>query len=270
MERRVIVVTLSEYLPTDNQQQPPISPQEQYLLYYFWQPTSTLPTWLTDIVFMWDLKFYLVDTRGDYEIKDKYLNPDGTAKQDKIAKDLTMLYLSNIYMLDGLYQTTKLEYNPIQNYSMVEESRETHSGTDKDKTTYGNTSRTDNYGTRTTTGSNTVGSQNNTNTDKVAPDNNETYYSRSQQTQSLGSHTDSMQSTTQGVIDTSTTTEHTDQNEYTHGHVVQNHLTRDGNIGVTTTQEMIMSQREVVKDLNIYEVLANMIVHQICKLVWSV
>lgn len=263
-------MTLADYLPVDNQQQPPERPQDNLLIWYQWQVATVVPSWLSQVDFMWHLKLFLVTTRGDYIIKDKYINEDGTANRERIAKELTIMYAANRYMLNGLYETTQLEYNPIQNYDMVEDSQVQNSGVDKDVTSYGGTTRTDNYGARTTTGSNTFGQQQNVNTDRVSPDNNETYYARSQQQTNIGSHTDSVQSTTQGTIDTSTTQSHTDDNTFTHGHIITNHLERSGNIGVTTTQQMIMSQREVVKDLNIYEVLADMIVHQICVSVWSV
>lgn len=135
--------------------------------------------------------------------------------------------LLNSYKYSGLYKTTLLEYNPIENYSMSE------SGTDI---------RTPNI---TTTDSMNVGEQSNstTSTDSVSPydtqsftDSNKTVVS-----ENTGARTDSNTRTETG---TETTT-----------HEFQ----RDGNIGVTTSQQMIESERKVVNFAFLKIVFSNII-----------
>lgn len=262
-------MTIREYLGDWlTSQTPPPSPPSK-LVYTMWAAYSYIPSFIKDQMFLWQLGFYLVDIKGDYTIKKQYTDGKTNAEIDElIGKDLTMLYIANEYMLNKLYQSTKLDYKPLENYNMEESGTDKHTGTDTDTTNYGSSTRTDNVGTRTTTGSDTIGNQQTTSTDRVSPDELSNFINRSQQTIDSGSHTDSMQRTTQGTIDTTTLSEHSDINTFKHGHSISHNLKRSGNIGVTTSQQMLMSEREVA-DFSIYRVLADLIVHQICDLVFS-
>lgn len=256
-----------------------------YLIYQPWI-SDDIPDFIKDQNFIYRLGLYLYETKGDYELRDLYTKLDDSTLQKIVERDCTIVYITNSYKLTTLYGTTQLEYNPIENYSMVEDGKDDNTGTDTDTTQYGSTTRTDkiggstrtdNIGTRTTTGSDTIGNQQTTNTDKVSPDEYTNYVSRAQQIAESISHTDSIQRTQQGTIDTSimserndtsTMSEHSDISTYEHGHSITHHLTRSGNIGVTTSQQMLLSERDV-SDFSIYQVVGDMIVHQICKLVFS-
>lgn len=145
---------------------------------------------------------------------DNYLNVNCGDKKifstiEKMDDVNRLVYLSNLfslyaYTLDGLFDTISYEYNPIENYSMVEENA------------FGNQKATFNAGKRKDTY---------TNTNKVSPFDSENFVNNDNAdgTNSSDSYTD-----------ISTTDEY------------KNTLTRKGNIGVTTTQEMIISQRKVV------------------------
>ena len=122
--------------------------------------------------------------------------------------------LLNSYKYSGLYKTTMLDYNPIENYSMTE------SGTDI---------RTPNM---TTTDSTNVGEQSNstTSTDSVSPYDTQTFTDSNKTVvlENNGARTDSNTRTESG---TETTT---------------HEFKRSGNIGVTTSQQMLESERKVV------------------------
>ena len=135
--------------------------------------------------------------------------------------------LLNSYKYTGLYKTTLLEYNPIENYSMTE------SGTD---------TRTPNI---TTTDTTNIGAQANstTSTDSVSPYDTQTFTDSNKTivAENNGARTDSNTRTESG---TETTT---------------HEFKRSGNIGVTTSQQMIESERKVVNFTFLKIVFANII-----------
>ena len=122
--------------------------------------------------------------------------------------------LLNSYKYTGLYKTTLLEYNPIENYSMTE------SGTD---------TRTPNI---TTTDTTNIGAQANstTSTDSVSPYDTQTFTDSNKTvvSENNGAREDSNTKTETGTE----TTKHD--------------FKRSGNIGVTTSQQMLDSERKVV------------------------
>lgn len=106
-----------------------------------------------------------------------------------ISAAVTAYIDSIVYELDGLYASTELEYNPIENYNMTEHGTdETHSSSSGDTTEYTTSYDSD---TENKTGKSTAGGSS--------------------------------------------------SNFLTHD------FSRSGNIGVTTTQQMLQSQRDVVK-----------------------
>ena len=137
-----------------------------------------------------------------------------------------MLALS-AYELNGLYKSTQLEYNPIENYN----------GTEEETTSYGSQTINSKVGAVETNGSNTYAPFETENTEKIA-------------TFDSIQNIDSM-SATQKLKES-----YTDTNSYNSGE--QNNsqnigakedkrtLTRKGNIGVTTSQQMIESERKVL------------------------
>ena len=146
--------------------------------------------------------------------------------------------LLNSYKYSRLYKTTLLEYNPIENYSMTE------SGTD---------TRTPNI---TTTDTTNIGAQANstTSTDSVSPydsqsftDSNKTVVSENN-----GAREDSNTKTESGTE----TTKHD--------------FKRSGNIGVTTSQQMLESERKVV-NFTFLKIVFHNIINDTCILTeWEV
>ena len=121
--------------------------------------------------------------------------------------------LLNSYKYSGLYKTTQLEYNPIENYSMTE------SGTDI---------RTPEL---TTTDTMNIGAQANstTSTDSVSPYDTQTF-------------TDSNKT----VVSENTGAKEDVNTKVETGTEISKHdFKRSGNIGVTTSQQMIESERKL-------------------------
>lgn len=115
-----------------------------------------------------------------------------TAKQQLIAS----LFNLNAVKWEKLYATLSLEYNPIENYSMTENSNSSHNDT--------------HTGTVGTTGSAETA---------IAGFDSSDYADSSKNTSST-----------------------TQTNNLTDGGTAANHLTRSGNIGITTSQMMIESE----------------------------
>ena len=173
----------------------------------------------------------LVLNYGDYLIR-KNITPEN------VKLYVANMLMSEKYNLETLIGTLDLEYNPIENYNMVEE------GTDNRTLDYAQRkSDTDfNSGTKKTSGQNKH---------SVAPYNNTTMYQTEQ---------DDMSSSQDSYKDTTSRTDsaHIDKDNLSH------RLTRSGNVGVTTSQQMIQAQRDL-SNLNISETIAKLVVNAICK-----
>lgn len=122
------------------------------------------------------------------EYRDKYLAEEYQKTDNETISTFVERFLSNkAAVLNKLYATTTAEYNPIENYNMVEEGSE--SGSSSGNSSGSNSSTSFNSTTPNLTDSNTGNSSASSN----------------------GSHT----------------------------------LTRSGNIGVTTTQQMLQQERDI-------------------------
>lgn len=193
----------------------------------------------------------------DKTIFDKFVLPTGadveTAKNLIFAEcaELELLYANPElmkklignwckalqYKWEKLWNTTTLEYNPIENYSMTEQ--ETTDGTNKGTVTDNGT----NGGTRKTEGARTsvydVASFNVAEVE-TANKTTETYEPL----------------VTDDYTESNTNTRDLTSNE-------KRSLTRSGNIGVTTSQAMIERERSVA-DFNFYEVVVDDFKNMFC------
>lgn len=150
------------------------------------------------------------------------------------------------------WETLSFEYNPIENYSMAEDMTN-----DQTVDEYGKTrTRTDNLShTKTGTETRTPDLTDTTTPNLTATSNNSVYGFNSSNAVPTGGQTQNSTGTntvTQTGTDTNTyNTTDTDigtQNETDGGqdtHTRNYHLTRSGNIGVTTSQQMIESERSI-------------------------
>ena len=218
---------------------------------------------------------------------------------DGIPDLIVSLLNSKKYSYTRLWETTQLEYNPIENYNMVEngtdtENSESTANIGAQTNTHSGDSTT-NYGESTTTGNNSttygkkIESGENTNTKSgnqtdsrytVPYDTSEeqlvekvkTDYSniKDNATNKLTSeeHTDTVESTVTANAKTDTNTNNnTDtlgarSDSISNSNTTTHELKSTGNIGVTTSQRMIQAQRDVAL-FNFYSIVA----HDIVKLI---
>lgn len=212
----------------------------------------------------------------DNTLFDGFNVPEGLVKQIAIdailmrTRELEILYpdftymknritiWSNKYQINWkkLYDTTVLEYNPIENYDRMED------WTDTDDET--STRARDN--TRNT--SNTVKS---TSTNEVLNSVNVTDQNTSFNA-GLADHAKQITdgNTTENGSITNTETGKDTENENVNGGRTGRHTRTGrahGNIGVTTSQQMIQSERELVV-FNLYDVIAESFIENFCIMVY--
>lgn len=212
----------------------------------------------------------------DNTLFDGFNVPEGLVKQIAIdailmrTRELEILYpdfnymktriaiWSNKYQINWkkLYDTTVLEYNPIENYDRMEDWTDT-----EDETT---TSARDN--TRNT--NNTVKS---TSTNEIMNNVNVTDQNTAFNA-GLADHAKQITDgdTTENGTITNTETGKDTENENVNGGRTGRHIRNGrahGNIGVTTSQQMIQSERDLVV-FNLYDVIAESFIENFCLMVY--
>lgn len=212
----------------------------------------------------------------DNTLFDGFNVPEGLVKQIAIdailmrTRELEILYpdftymknritiWSNKYQINWkkLYDTTVLEYNPIENYDRMENWTDT----DDESTT----SARDN--TRNT--NNTVKS---TSTNKIVNNVNVTDQNTAFNA-GLSDHAKQITDgdTTENGTITNTETGKDTENESVNGGRTGKHTRTGrthGNIGVTTSQQMIQSERDLVV-FNLYDVIAESFIENFCLMVY--
>lgn len=200
----------------------------------------------------------------DNTLFDGFNVPDGLVKQIAIdsilmrTRELEILYpdfnfmknriaiWSNKYQYNWkkLYDTTVLEYNPIENYDRMEDWTDTDTET-------GTNSRNSNTDSKTNSeiiNSGTITEQNTAFNAGLADHAKEI------------SNTDTVSNTTGNRNENENTT---NTRDLTHKKTGRAH----GNIGVTTSQQMIQSERETVI-FNLYDVIAESFIENFCLMVY--
>ena len=162
---------------------------------------------------------YFVNKFGERDFYKYYDTENMTNNTNMIkqASDYIALYgKSHKYEYDKLVDTLSLQYNPIENYSMTEKGTDT---------------RTPNI-TQTNKGvnTNTVGIDTSITTGKTTFDKSDSFINDTKTT-NTGTNTDTQD------INTTVTTAGTEKTVH--------EFTRSGNIGVTTSQQMIESERQL-------------------------
>lgn len=225
-----------------------------------------------------------------------------------IRKRVSNLLLVRKYQYNKLYESTLLKYEPIENYSMIEEGTDVHTIDATHTDTIGNQTNTSLIDDSTTIGEQTLTNtgtnrdtlgdqQSNTATDtteagsvtnekKVAPFDSDAYAEQEQNTETYKGRTTSVESTTRTneVVNQhtaeseSTNSERTDSKKSkvnetigerddihteTSTDTMKHNFTRHGNIGVTTSQQMLESEREVAM-FNFIGIVAHDIIKSIC------
>ena len=150
-----------------------------------------------------------------------------------------------------LYDTLNLKYNPIDNTDKYEDY------TDKrttERTTAGETASTSGGTDSRTENETTGGTRNETVEHDVSAENASDYQPDSRDT-TQGSNSDSRENTARGTtsLNSSGTNSETENYTDTFEHMLHTH----GNIGVTTTQQMIEAERESVRYNLVEEIAAD-------------
>lgn len=196
---------------------------------------------------------------------------DGTDRDvwlSKVLKNIGIAFESFRYKYKTLIETVTVEYDPIENFNGMEEETTIRGGYDgtenptvyKNKTksgernvtsTVGETSTTVNYGAATVT-------------DKVSPDASENWRNKNQSS--------SMPHADDTITDARTDTQKADAAEDVaelDPTITVHKLKRHGNLGVTTTQQMLKSSREDIANFSIADEMAKDFVHLFCLTLWS-
>lgn len=189
-----------------------------------------------------------------------------------------------------IYHAAQLEYNPIENYDRyeTEQSGNTrqHSGVDSTSESVQGSSVTDGENTRTISNTNTTsssnqgsGSDSQTTTNEItAFDSNALVtHDRSATTgQNSSTLTQSGTETQNGTDtltdDTTVTNTESKTGSFTHGEKIADTAAREshihGNIGVTTSQQMLQSELEISEKLNVYDYIVQEFKRRFCILVY--
>lgn len=158
---------------------------------------------------------------------------------------------------ERLYKTTLLEYNPIENYDRMEEwteAEDTKKNTEADAT---GTSRTDTDGTSTKQ-SNTDGVIND---QKYVSAYNETDFTPTERDNNTQNEKNESEQKDVGTVSVKTSAENT--TDETGNRNLLRKGRAHGNIGVTTSQQMIEAERDVAL-YNIIDVIINSFKNRFC------
>lgn len=207
------------------------------------------PPWSRDITpLLFDIRYR---TRsGDKTVSKflEYFTPLDATKINLLATYLADVYYSN---WERLYNTLNLEYNPISNYDMTETETVSDTGentkqqTTTDTATESRSDTSESEASNNTTNTNTL---NGTQTGKKTGFNSGSFVDDTQQlnnqTESGATNNTSTAETSSsktGSLNSTNTINGTD----TTSKNIERELNRSGNIGVTTSQQMIESERNL-------------------------
>lgn len=219
------------------------------------------------------LRDFIYDNFGYYEISEKIKNT--TERKNKtmlevIQEIASNIYLSNEYRYNTLYSTIIQEYDPIENYKMSEKIETTYNGSEVNSTEYNGTETNLHNIKEKTINQNKTTEGSTTNVLKTAPYDSENFYNKEQSTttQENPTVTDSSASIEGVNSDVKSFDSRVDKNtkRFEGRNDVVTH-TRSGNIGVTTSQQMLESQRTLA-NFNFVGIVARDIVKRIGILIY--
>ena len=183
--------------------------------------------------------------------------------KEKINALCTTVAFDNAYGLNVLYKTLNLDYNPIENYNMKEEMTDTGKVSLLNITDSTNNEKNTGTVTNEHSGSSTDGETVNTSVISKTPFDDDTM-----------TDTEKNVNTGNAVVNsesgTATTTNNLRNDKVFHNvddnveerNLKQTH-TRTGNIGVTTTQDMIKQEREIA-EFHFLSIFTRKIINAIC------
>lgn len=151
-----------------------------------------------------------------------------------LKSNINYWFSRRLFDFERMYEALRVEYSPIENYDRKENTTRNYenSGTDKESTTLGSTTTSTNIGS-------------NDNENKVSAYNESDYTNREKDTQSYNST----------LTNTGSGTD-TKQTEYGLKRKEVEDVRVHGNIGVTTSQQMIESEMELRAKYDIYKIIS--------------
>lgn len=154
-----------------------------------------------------------------------------------------------LHVWEELQATTEYDYNPIDNYDRYETSTDTETGTGTDSVDTSSSGSTTGTGTAQSSGDSTA-------TSAATAYNSDSFKDTGKSTTTTGNESSS---------ETSMETSDQSSSDRTYNNTVQRQHTAHlhGNIGVTTTMQMIREQRDVVL-FNLYDVIASELINKFC------
>ena len=185
---------------------------------------------------------------------------------------------TRIVTWERIYNASLAEYNPIENYDRHEQettgARRVHSGTDTTATTESGTNATDGEISRTVSGTESgSANQNHSTTNQITAFDSNSLQTHDKSTATAEDTTSATRSGTETETnDTTVTDSKTGSATITHGEQIADSESREshihGNIGVTTSQQMLESELEVSPKLNIYDYIVRDFRQRFCLLVY--
>ena len=200
---------------------------------------------------------------GDFDIKESFLLRFGEMTPIYQEPELLKLMIANVaqslkWSIDKLYNVTLLEYNPIENYDRIEKGADVTNDT---------TDNTQNIGLQTVTAENQTGTTTttpNTTIEHNVSAFNESSYQPSEKETNTGTVTESHDKDS----GTTTTTKEPDVQHMTYNRKYDHDMRVHGNIGVTTSQQMMVSEIELVTRNNYIDTVCQMYAERLLINVW--
>ena len=182
-------------------------------------------------------------------------------------KDMISLWSRlNLPVWERIYKASKLSYNPIENYNRTEietitnDNTDTHSGNDVTRRSGSDSTRTSSTGNEANSGTDTSLGQITAYDAGTMLDHDKSMLTHGHNIKSDSSGSSS------GLYDASETMTHGEQIKR-EGNITRNNHT-SGNIGVTTSQQMLEQEVEVSSKLNVISIMCDSFKERFCLLVY--
>lgn len=167
-----------------------------------------------------------------------------------LKRNITFWFSRRLFDFDRMYKSLRTEYSPIENYDRIEDIKREYkdSGTDTETLTLGSSTTTSHTGTDTDStqggGSNEKG---------VSAYNEDGYTNREKDTETHNSN--NTQTYNSSVTNTGSGSDKT-QTDYGKQRTETENTHIHGNIGVTTSQQMIESEMSLRAKYDIYKIIS--------------
>ena len=192
--------------------------------------------------------------------RQEELNDDDVL--DEFKRDILSLLYVKREGYQRMFALNGIEYNPLENYDKNEEIMSTNGGSDTLTITKGEKTTLDERGQRTD--STSYGAQNGESVGSTKGFNSDTFVETDKSVTNTSAYSDTTQMGMQTNTLTELENEDTHNTEYGKTTNIVNHT--HGNIGVTTTQQMMQSEIDLWSAFAFYKIIFTDIVKELCVL----